>query len=281
RKIRIAILDTGIDEDHSFFKGIKRTRRARDSPFKHMQSFTGDSNAADSFGHGTNVAALILKIAPEADLYIAKISRGQKEEGPEPIVQAIQWAKSPGVNADIINMSFSFLTDQPTIKEAINNAENEGVVFFAAASNYGGNTARLFPAKLDRVLCIHASDGHGNKSGLDPTPKQSSENLSTLGVAIPSISELGVLVSGTSYSTPIMVGMTANILRFVQHVTNAGLLTEEQRTEAFTRMGVRNILLAMSERRDKYDYVTPWRMMWNDGAGVEDVVSKIKEALKG
>lgn len=74
--------------------------------------------------------------------------------------------------------------------------------------------------------------------------------------------------------------MAANILRFVQHVTNEGLLTEEQRDEAFTRMGVRHILLAMSEVRDSYNYVTPWRRMWNVGAGVADVVSKIKEALK-
>ncbi|PMD46968.1 subtilisin-like protein [Hyaloscypha variabilis F] len=281
RKIRIAILDTGINEDHAFFKGVKRRRRAKDSPFKGMQSFIGDSNTADSFGHGTNVASLILKIAPEANLYIAKISKGQEEEGSEPIVKAIQWATSRDVNADIISMSFAFLNDQPIIKEAIKNAEKEGVIFFAAASNYGGNTPRLFPAKLhDRVLCIHASDGAGNKSGMDPTPKPFSENLSTLGVAIPSISEPGVFVSGTSYSTPVMVGMAANILRFVQHVTNEGLLTEEQRIEAFTRMGVRNILLAMSDVRDKYNYVTPWRKMWNVGAGVGDVVSKIKEALK-
>jgi hypothetical protein len=87
RKIRIAILDTGINEYHPFFKGVKATRRARDSPFKGMQSFIGDSNAADSFGHGTNVASLILRIAREANLYIAKISKGQEEEGPEPIVK--------------------------------------------------------------------------------------------------------------------------------------------------------------------------------------------------
>jgi hypothetical protein len=185
------------------------------------------------------------------------------------------------VNVDIINMSFAFLDDQPTIKEAIKNAEKEGVIFFAAASNYGGNTPRLFPARLhDKVLCIHASDGYGNKSGMDPTPKRHSENFSTLGVAIPSISKPGVSVSGTSYSTPIMVGMAANILRFVQHAANNKLLTEEQRTEAFTRMGVRKILLAMSELRDKYNYITPWRKMWNVGAAIEDVVYQIKEALK-
>jgi hypothetical protein len=87
RKIRIAILDTGIEEDNAFFKGVKRTRREKDSPLKDRKSFTGGLNVADSFGHGTDVASLILKVAPEANLYIAKISEGQEEEGPEPIVK--------------------------------------------------------------------------------------------------------------------------------------------------------------------------------------------------
>lgn len=185
-----------------------------------------------------------------------------------------------GFNVHIISMSFAFPDNQPAIKKAIENAENDGSVFFAAASNYGGNTSRLFPAKLDKVLCIHASDGHGNKSGMDPSPKMYSENISTLGVAIPSIWKDGVYLSGTSYSTPVAAGIAANVLRFVQHVADAGMLTQEQRNEAFSRTGIKNIMLAMSEPRDQYQYVTPWRRMWNKDAMIPDVVTKIKEALK-
>ena len=140
-------------------------------------------------------------------------------------------------------MSFAFSSDQTDIKQAIEDAENNGVIFFAAASNYGGHSGRKFPAKLDKVLCLHASDGNGNKSGMDPSPKPLSENLTTLGVAIPSIWEKGVYLAGTSYSTPVAVGIAANVLRFIEHVAKEDLLTEEQRNEAFSRTGMRKILV--------------------------------------
>lgn len=88
RKIRIAILDTGIDESNTFFRGVLCTRRERDDPVKEKKSFVGAPNeCGDTFGHGTNVAHLILKIAPEADLYIAKISDGGQNEGGRPVLE--------------------------------------------------------------------------------------------------------------------------------------------------------------------------------------------------
>lgn len=71
-------------------------RRSRDYPFKQKQSFVGEPGAYDdTCGHGTDVAHLILKIAPEVDLFIAKISQGQKEEGPGPVVQVCSLARRP------------------------------------------------------------------------------------------------------------------------------------------------------------------------------------------
>lgn len=43
---------------------------------KEAKSFTGD-DGVDGFGHGTHVAGLVLRTAPDADLYIAKVSRGK------------------------------------------------------------------------------------------------------------------------------------------------------------------------------------------------------------
>lgn len=85
-RIRIAILDTGIDENNGFFRGVRRSRNLRDRPLKKIESFV-EGPLADSYGHGTNVAALILKIAPEADLYIAKISQGQEIDRVDHIVK--------------------------------------------------------------------------------------------------------------------------------------------------------------------------------------------------
>lgn len=174
-------------------------------------------------------------------------------------------------------MSFGLSEDNAAIERTIEKAENHGVIFFAAASNYGGNTRRAFPARMDRVLCIHASDGYGNKSGQDPAPIGDRVNLSTLGVAIESVWETGVYLSGTSYSTPIAAGIAANILRYVQ---NCSELTEKYRVKAFRLVGMRNIFQAMSVDIDNYHYVAPWRRMWDPDSTDDDVTSKIKQALK-
>src|SRR3569833_636015 len=97
-------------------------------------------------------------------------------------------------------MSFGLDRDHGAVKAAVSKAEYDGVVILAAASNYGGNKPRAFPARMDKVICVHASDGNGYPSGMDPFPRASQTNFTTLGVAIPSISATDVYLSGTSYS---------------------------------------------------------------------------------
>jgi subtilisin family serine protease len=71
--VKIAVLDTGIDSKHPFINGAMKTRR-----IKAAKSFVNtNSSTEDTFGHGTHVAKLLLDVAPEAELYVAKVA----EEG--------------------------------------------------------------------------------------------------------------------------------------------------------------------------------------------------------
>ena len=71
-RIRIAILDTGIDTNHPKITGVAATRPG-DHPIKSGMSYIGPSSV-DSNGHGTQVASLVLRVCPHADIYVAKIS---------------------------------------------------------------------------------------------------------------------------------------------------------------------------------------------------------------
>jgi subtilisin family serine protease len=75
KPIKIAVLDTGVDVTHSFIKGaMKKPQR-----IKTTRSFVdGVKDTQDSHGHGTHVAALLLKVAPDAHLYIARVASGGK-----------------------------------------------------------------------------------------------------------------------------------------------------------------------------------------------------------
>lgn len=72
--VKIEVLDTGIDLNHPTIKGAVNMRR-----IKTGKSFVKDDRTPqDESGHGTNVASLILKVAPESELLSCKNS--QKRE---------------------------------------------------------------------------------------------------------------------------------------------------------------------------------------------------------
>lgn len=181
-------------------------------------------------------------------------------------------------------MSFGLPNANEGIRGVIRDAESKGIICTVAASNCGSNDTRSFPAKLDQVLCIHTGDGNGNKSGQNPTPMSRKENLSTLGVCIPSVweGEDGHYVSGTSFAAPVAAGIAVNVLQFVQYAKDQGWMTEIQYKNAYSCSGMRYIMLAMCEpqARDGYDFVVPWRRMWSQNATESDVVSKMEEALE-
>lgn len=68
-RVKVAIISTGIDMTDSFIS-FHRERI-------HARSFLpGIDSIEDTDGHGTHSAALLLRIAQNADIYVARVSRG-------------------------------------------------------------------------------------------------------------------------------------------------------------------------------------------------------------
>lgn len=71
KRVKIAILDTGIDRNHRAFQDefskarIKKTEDFLDSGGK----------GHDVCGHGTHCLGLLRKVAPEADIYVARVMK--------------------------------------------------------------------------------------------------------------------------------------------------------------------------------------------------------------
>lgn len=73
--VRIAILDSGIDTENPFL--IEDQQRA-DPRIKEARSFihgTEPHEIRDEIGHGTHALGLLLKVAPGAEIYVARIAR--------------------------------------------------------------------------------------------------------------------------------------------------------------------------------------------------------------
>lgn len=74
-KIRIAVLDSGVDDRDSMIRPAIRFRRINALKSK---SFVGhpDEWQQDIHGHGTHVTQLLMKTAPAAEIYVGKICTG-------------------------------------------------------------------------------------------------------------------------------------------------------------------------------------------------------------
>lgn len=85
-RIKIAILDTGIYYDHPFFQDeVRRPRiKARESFFDATKKETDvpfvdtPKKTKDTHGHGTHIAGIIMQVAPNTDLYIGRVVKGNE-----------------------------------------------------------------------------------------------------------------------------------------------------------------------------------------------------------
>lgn len=187
-------------------------------------------------------------------------------------------------------MSFGFprrIDGYQDLEKAIRDAEYADILIFAAASNSGGNRRRAYPARDDKVICVHSSDGHGNPSDFNPTPLRNQDNFSTLGEAVRSswpaeLCELDnpeamVYKSGTSFATPVAAATAAFLLAFARQYlprTEAEML---KRTA-----GMKAALNLISEERRGYHYLAPSMAPDNFfGKGEQFITVNMTHALNG
>jgi len=106
--------------------------------------------------------------------------------------------------------------DVRTIEEVITRANNKTgypTVIFAAACNYGLNQETAFPARDHRVISVYAFDGLGGSGTISPPGPVEEASLGTLGCGVQlSFRSAAKAGSGTSYATPILAAIAANLL---------------------------------------------------------------------
>ncbi|KAH8199180.1 hypothetical protein TruAng_006649 [Truncatella angustata] len=230
-KMRIAILDTGLDMEHpDLVLNEERQHRVRGTlNFTPSASQFTERDVRDASGHGTHAAGFVLDFAP-----------------------------------DIISMSFGFNSREPKdydlIEQAIEYAYGKNVLIFAAASNSGANQLRTFPARHDSVIAIHSTTRDGVPSRFNP-PSEETDNFATIGEAVESLWPVPLCnkddnesciasKSGTSFATPIAVGIAAFVLQYAKETldpTHVQLLKKPR--------GMRAALKEISRTIQGYDYV--------------------------
>ncbi|KAF2786666.1 subtilisin-like protein, partial [Melanomma pulvis-pyrius CBS 109.77] len=252
-RIKIAVLDTGFEENVPFFHSPHRRPRIKD-----WKDWVEDSpDATDIAGHGTHIVSLIMTIAPDADIYVARVAedrKGLEGAGDEIVAKAIEWALTKW-NVDIISMSFGYRKDRPEIKKVILGgvlSRSEEILYFAAAANFGVREPEMFPARSPHVISMRGSNASGFFPDFNPPPNESEAIVyGTLGVDVPgaSIRPDGKQESksGTSIATAVAAGIAAVLLEYVTWKTQESCDREILR-KLRTQQGMLAMFRALSVR---------------------------------
>ncbi|KAH9217062.1 peptidase S8/S53 domain-containing protein [Leptodontidium sp. 2 PMI_412] len=233
-RVTVAVLDTGFQPSAALMETYQQFNRIRESK-SWVKSEDGNEDEkwdSDQDGHGTQVAELFLRVAPVADIHVAKVFETRRDlVHPEMASAAIDHATKVW-KVDIIIMSFGFDSPVPIIRHALQRAvritdattpSRTSTLIFAATRNDGANKDVAWPARANEVIGISSTDGNGTRSSFNPADDHSSTIIYALGEAVEVICppHMGhknnkTRLSGTSFANPIAAGLAANILGYIQ-----------------------------------------------------------------
>ena len=207
--VRVGVLDSGISP-HAELKD-------RLLPGRNYVEGADADDTADRYGHGTLVAGLIAGsgengctgAAPAAELVPIKITDG-KAVMVSTVVRGIYGAIDD-FGCDILNLSLGIREDQQALREAIDYAEEKGVVVVSAVGGTGANVLN-YPSAYETVI------GVGSVDRSELVSRRSNRNesvfLTAPGVNVKTTGQYGgyVTSSGNSFAVPFVSAAAAVLL---------------------------------------------------------------------
>ena len=173
----------------------------------------------------------------------------------------------------MIVFPLGFTVHNDEVAKAISHALHANIICLAAAGNQGANEQTSFPARMPRVIAVYSTDGYGNPSPFNPSPRKARKNFSTLGESFEQIWEGKTQFrSGSSYAVCVAAGILATMLDLSR---NHLALDNEDLKTLHTSEGAEMMLDIMSCQRGGYDYVAPWILLPNNMTG-EDTRGVVK-----
>lgn len=228
--IKVAVIDSGVDLSHPGLKGgFVAPADMWDYVGNDAVSQEEGTLGVGAFGHGTNVASIVLQIAPKAKILPLRVLGPNGSGDALNVASAINRAVSKGAN--VINLSLGSDTRSSPVASAIAAATAKGVYVISSSGNTA-NTRITYPANdlsADTTTLGRYSVSVGSVSAGD---KKSS--FSTYGTTLELVGPGEVVYgpvpgnrlgawSGTSMAAPMVSGAIALALGETIYVPRAQL----------------------------------------------------------
>ncbi|MFC8196141.1 S8 family serine peptidase [Streptomyces sp. NPDC057298] len=225
--IKVAVLDTGVDETHPDLQGVETTQK----------NFSMSPDTKDRYGHGTHVASILAGsgaksggrykgVAPDVQLLDGKVLDDYGDGSMSDIVSGMEWAVDQG--AKVVNVSLGF-TDSPgddPVETAVARLSDKALFVVSAGNEGDGPRTVRSPASAPEALTVGAVDKQDELAvfssrgpTLDGVPKPDitgpgEDITAALTTQSETPSDEGyVSQSGTSMAAPHVAGAAALVLQ--------------------------------------------------------------------
>jgi len=221
--VLVAVLDTGIDDDHEDLAG----RVAAEVDFS-------GSSPDDVYGHGTPIAGIIaadaanglgvIGLAPASRLLNVKVADDDGKCRLSALADGIIWAVDHG--ALVINVSIEMKDASSVLEDAVDYAWSHGALVVAAAGN-DGNSLPVYPAACANSLAVTAVQESGFLAPL-------ANYGDWVDCAAPGLDIFAALPGdnygykhGTSFATAYVSGLAALLFSMASDTNGNGFLNDE------------------------------------------------------
>lgn len=223
----VAVLDTGVDYTRPEFGACSAPGVPAGCNVVFARDFAPDDHALDENGHGTNVAAIVLGVAPATKILALDVFNG-KYAYTSDLLGAIDWvvANRARYNIVALNMSLgSGGSSEPCVGDvfasSIQAARAAGILSTVAAGNDGKSASLSSPACVPGAVSVGAvydanigGISYSSCSDLGTAADQVtcfSNSASFLTVLAPGalITAGGITMAGTSQAAPHVAGAVA------------------------------------------------------------------------
>ena len=215
RSVTVAVIDTGIDKNHSIFSGRKITGynflATKNRPA---------TNYSDTNGHGTHVAGIVADCtSTNVNIMALRVFNASgTTTSTATIDNALKYAYEHG--AKVINLSLGTEDHFGTWDNTLRKIYNAGIPVIAAAGNYTETNQGLeinYPASLSTTIAISAIDVNGTIA--EYSCRGSAIDFAAPGSEVICASAGGGMTSdsGTSMAAPHVTAAVAMI--YLKHPT--------------------------------------------------------------
>lgn len=221
KEVIVAVVDTGIQGDHTFLKNNIHVYNGKASNTNYGVDFSNEkatSTPTDAHGHGTHVAGIVKSIFPEVKIVALKYynPKASGQANLDATIKALQYAVDH--NVDVINYSGGGPEASVEELRVLKQAEKKGILVIAAAGNERSNIDdkrhAYYPASygLTNIITVGA---HDDELNIIPSSNwgKNSVDIAAPGHRIRSSipGNAAGYMTGTSQATAFVTGVAALI----------------------------------------------------------------------